>query len=155
MALTDYRQDMDRPTPSCTCPAFRFSGYRTCKHLAALLSASWIPACSGNSCTAACNSSRCLSSSAGGNPRTARISGPQALPRRRPTPTGLWCVGPAPAPPPSPLPSSPGPAARRRTTAPAPGAWAPGSSADARPWHPSPIVPNPDVSLSHPSPTPL
>ena len=37
----------------------------------------------------------------GGNPRTARISGPQALPRRRPTPTGRWCVGPAPAPPPS------------------------------------------------------
>ena len=28
--------------------------------------ASWIPACSGNSCTAAFNSSRCLSSSAGG-----------------------------------------------------------------------------------------
>ena len=45
--------------------------------------------------------------------------------------------GSAPAPPPSPLPSSPGPAARRRTTAPAPGAWAPGSSAGARPWHPS------------------
>ena len=33
MALTDYRQDLGRKSPSCTCPAFQFSGYRTCKHL--------------------------------------------------------------------------------------------------------------------------
>lgn len=33
MALQDYRQDLGRAAPTCTCPAFRFSGYHTCKHL--------------------------------------------------------------------------------------------------------------------------
>ena len=56
-----------------------------------------------------------------GEPRSARTSGPQALPRRRPTPAVRWYVGPAPAPPPWPLPSILGPSARRCTTVPSPG----------------------------------
>ena len=42
-----------------------------------------------------------------GDHRSARISGPQVLPLRRPTPIALWCVGPFPELPPWPLPSSP------------------------------------------------
>ena len=113
--------------------------------------ASWIPACSGNSCTAAFNSSHCLSSSAGGTPRTARISGPQALPRRRPTPTGRWCAGPLQR-------------LRRRRCRPALGQQPDGVPPLPLPGHGHQDHPpaqglgihlNHDVSLSHPSPTPL
>ena len=45
-------------------------------------------------------------------------------------------------------------ASRRRASVPAPGEWAPESSADASPWHPSAIVRETGQFPSRPSPTP-
>ena len=53
--------------------------------------ASSMPAVAGNSCTAPFNSSCCAAPRAGGNRRSAQISGPQARPDQRPTPTARWC----------------------------------------------------------------
>ena len=70
------------------------------------------PAAAGSCCTAALNSSRCASPRAGGNHRSAGISGLWALPHQRPPPIVQWCEGPFPAPPPWPMPASLGPATR-------------------------------------------
>ena len=114
-----------------------------------------IPAAPGNSCTAPVSAACSASPRAGGNLRSARISGPPDRPPRRQRPTGLWCGGPVPVPPPWTMPSSLAPAARRRASVHAPWAWAPESSAGANPWHPSAIVQDAEPSPSHPSPTPL
>ena len=113
-----------------------------------------MPEAAGDRCTASFNSSCRAWSRAGGNHRSARISGLPDHPPQTPTPIALWYAGPVPRPPPWPLPSGPGPATALRTTFPALWASAPGSSAAAGPWSPSPTVPETGLSLSLPSPHP-
>ena len=56
--------------------------------------ASPMPDVAGGCSTASFNFSCCAWSRAGGNHRSARISGPQVLRRRRLTPNVRWCAGP-------------------------------------------------------------
>ena len=90
----------------------------------------------------------------GGNPRSARTSGPLVHPRRRPRPIGQWYAGPVPAPPLRPLLPSHEQAARRRARVPAPAVSVAESSAASAAWRPSALVPETGLTPSHPSAPP-
>ena len=114
-----------------------------------------MPDISGNSCTAPVNSACCVSPSAGGNPRSARISRRQALPRRRRRPICRWCEHPGPVPGRWPRRSGPGTGATVRATVLSPGASALGTSCCAHQPSPTATAPSPGLSPSYPSPSPL
>ena len=114
-----------------------------------------MPDISGNSCTAPVNSACCVSPSAGGNPRSARISRLQALPRRRRRPICRWCEHPGPVPGRCPRRSGPGTGATVRATVLSPGASALGTSCCAHQPSPTATPPSPALSPSYPSPSPL
>ena len=114
-----------------------------------------MPDISGNSCTAPVNSACCVSPSAGGNPRSARISRLQALPRRRRRPICRWCEHPGPVPGRWPRRSGPGTGATVRATVLSPGVSALGTSCCAHQPSPTVTPPSPALSPSYPSPSPL
>ena len=101
------------------------------------------------------NSACCVSPRAGGNPRSARISRLQALPRRRRRPICQWCEHPGPVPGRWPRRSGPGTGAIVRATVLSPGASAPGTSCCAHQPSPTATPPSPALSPSYPSPSSL
>ena len=113
-----------------------------------------MPACDGNSCTAAFNSACCSPFSSGGNLPSAQKTVPSDRLPRMPQLIGQWCEHPSPAPGPPPRPSNPAPAVIARATFPAPMAWAPDTSAVAPQPHPFATVPTVAPSPACPTATP-
>ena len=113
-----------------------------------------MPACDGNSCTAAFNSACCSPFSAGGNLPTAQKPAPSDRLPRMPRPIGQWCGHPFPTPEPPPRPSNPAPAATARATFPAPVASEPDTSAVVPQPHPFATAPAALPSPTYPTATP-